>query len=648
MKATLLKKTLWVVAAILFSATVSAQDNWKRHQVATRTTQETTAATASENLLTIGYAMGYNETIYQGDGYSFNEEMRIGAAALFTRSMLTDYIGGKIVALRLGWNAPGLTATYDGFISKGINGEEIGTCSGNVQFGWNILYLDEPYEISADVEDLFAGFYVDVPANVVCIPTLFPEKTPNSCYLWNESFVGEDGEKLWQNFSLSDKPLAIHLVIEDSEGLFTRLIDINSLQIEEIAETGKAGTALLSLTNKGVESIRNIEVTTLRGDQSQSESVTLSRMLTAGSSSKFSVPLYCFGTGSHTLKISKVNGKDYSKEVDVNLVGIPASVAAQYTMRPLVEWFISENSYLTPRYTDEYFSPDFDLLANRMTLVCQHMDDQFMTGDDEATKMMLDFVNNDSSAVSIPAMMVNRAHYSSNLVAGTSGPAFPVLLPGAALAFYQNVLKHPTFASVDIAANLDEDGENAQIEVSGNIAEGILPDGESLFLTVYLMENDVVSDSQIFWDDKQSETYEGLYTHKNVIRQILTPFYGERVANGSGNYNLSFKAEIDPDWDKDKLAVVAFLNRDIKNGNFSAQVINSNVADVSKDPAGISRMEADGGISVSNGRITAARGTVEVFTSDGRQARNSRLAPGSYLVKVSADGKSAVRKILVK
>lgn len=666
MKAILLRKALGMaLAALLTGTTALAQNNWFAHH----TDRQPAPAVAPKTMptgevLLVSYSTGYNSTIWQGDGFSFNSDMRIGAAALFTKDMVAPYAGGKIVGLRLGWNDPESSATYEAFITKGINGEEIATCGGEIgpysyggNGGYENFFTEEDYVIPEGGEDIFAGYYVDVKAGVVCVPTLYPRNVPNSCYLWSDQSGDEsylpDGSKNWLDFSKDSDcgPLAIQLIIEDTNGSLANLVSINSAMADEITTSGAFGSAVINMSNRGTADIKSLEITTWYGEQTNSMSINLSKALASGDSKNISIPVYCFGTGEHTYYISKINGEEnaHVQELSATLLGIPENVAKEYTFRPLLEWCVSENSYMTPRYTDEYFMPVYNKFADQMTLVCQHLDDQFMTGDDDATTLLLDLANKDSTQVSLPSTLINRSFYSFHPIPSLSTPATSgVLLDPVSSQFYERVLTCPTFASVEADAALD--GDKVKINVSGNIAEGVMPEDEPLYLTVYLMEKDVESDSQIFWTEKEEEEQTGNYTHPNIIRQLVTPFYGQKLGSNSGNYAESLETEIDPSWNKANLSVVAFLNRGIENGNFSAQVINSTETPVSAAQTSIQGVENGNGISIENqnGSFQSSRGTVEVYTTDGRRVPNSQLNAGVYLVKVMAGGQSTVRKMIVK
>lgn len=661
MRTSLLKNMVWTFAAALSCATASAQGGWAIHSEAHRSEIPASAPKAiSEDVLYVSYVHGdYNNYIWQGDGYSFNENTRVGAGILFTKEMLSRYKGGKIVALSLGWNGQDpntfqdVPGHFEAFLSKGINGASVATVEKDVRFGWNILELETPYEIDG-TEDLFAGYYTEVSAGMTCIPTLLAAVQPHTCYLRNAGEDVSDGSEEWYDYAAEDsKPLAIRMVVEDPDGRFSVLAVINSVKAEQIVTVDEKASAMVSVFNAGVENISSVEISTRFGDRVESDAVSLSRGITFDETNTITLPVNVMGSGDHYISLTKINGKDVPDPVEfkMNLVGVPAEVSARYTPHFLLEWFVSENNYKSPSYTDEILIPSLGTLEGDYTLVCQHSDDQFMTGEnDDALELLIDYAANDSSQVGMPCQMINRTQYYDgaalyDLLPGT--PAEWVLYSPAAEAHFKEALARPTFAAVDANATLE--GDKVKIEVSGDVAGGILPEEEPLYLTVYLMENDVNTDSQIFWADKGEAGETGDYVHPNVIRETVTPFRGQALKNNSGAFSETFEVDVDPSWNKANLGVVAFVGRGLANGNFSAQVLNSTSVPVI-DPTGIAGISEGPALRIESrdGSFHSDKGAVEVYASDGRRVANSHLKAGMYIVKVVSDGQALVRKVIVK
>ncbi|MCF0199758.1 MAG: Omp28-related outer membrane protein [Bacteroidaceae bacterium] len=259
------------------------------------------------------------------------------------------------------------------------------------------------------------------------------------------------------------------------------------------------------------------------------------------------------------------------------------------------------------------------------------MNDQFMQFDfeaenayDDATMLLIDFANGDLSQVYMPVMAVNRTGLPNLYDPSLSipdNPAIWVITPQFADAIlYEPALKTPTFASVEAECKLDAYKENLDIKVTGNITEGVLPEDEQLYLSVYVMEDDVFTDSQEMPDDAEFNALypDGTYMQQNVIRLCLTPLYGTAVGKG-GSFSKEFTVELDSEWKVDDMSVVAFLTRSEKNDCMNRTVINATETFLS---------DADGVESIAAGR--AENAAQQIFSLTGQRVNHPQK--GIYVV----------------
>ena len=542
----------------------------------------------------VGYAK-YDDQIWEYDGLSLQFNAKVGCAIRLTREMLAPYIGGTITGMRVGWDTSSQTGTYEGFVRNDFNGENLTSGKATVRYsysdsypGWNNMTLTS-YEIPEDVNQLIVGFTTKLKKDVCAIPTLYPHGTPNSCFLWVEGDNDEEGNPRWVD--MNDRGiLPILLVIKDSKGTFNYLPVINLLTDNGIQQTETADDVIMRVKNMGSQKINKIEVTSRQGEQQWSKAISLS--LASGATSKiFLAPVYCFHSGDLELSITKVNGKELTNPEThtLNIIGVPEDIAQKYMRRPLVEYYESENNYRSARYFDEYVMNPVGRMDNSITFVCQHLDDQFMTGDDDATALALALCDNDSSKVSIPAMCVDRAMATENILfqmATTSTPMFDVLTSSNdAQGVFNAAVQRPTFVSLTVGGTLAADKENLTVEVNGDVAPGIMPEGEKLRLTVYLMESDVESDSQLFWNEQEKDEYQGMYTHANIIREVLSDPEGDLIEAG-GNVLKEYQTELDPSWNAENMYLVAFIHRNGELGGKRMHVFNSATGDIT-DATGI-------------------------------------------------------------
>ena len=552
----------------------------------------------------LGYAK-YDDYLYEYDGIYLDHEAKVGCAILLTRDILEPYLGGTITQMRVGWGTSQRTSSYEGFVRQTFNGEDLSTGKATVRYdyssatpGWNNITMSQ-YDIPEEVDQLVVGFTTKIKKDEYAIPTLYPHGTPNSCYLWVDGDFDQEGKPMWRDMKELGI-LAIQLVIKDAKGTFNYVPLITHLTDNGIEQTETAGDVLMRIANHGSQAISNIEVTSRQGDQSWSKQITAS--VGVGKTSRiFLAPIYCFHSGDVELSITKVNGRELAKPATqkVNIIGVPKDVASKYKRRPLVEYYESENNYMSARYYDDYVESPIMKRSSKITFVCQHLDDQFMTGDDDATRLCVQLCSGDSSQVSIPSMTIDRSMSTENYlfqIAGTPNPMFPVYTAEAetyALAALDAAARRPTFVALNVSGTLQDDQETINVSVDGDIAPGIMPEGEKPRLTVYLMERDVESDSQMFWTEKEKEQHMGNYTHANVIREILSAAEGDEA--GEGQWKATFQTTIDPTWNPENLYLVAFVHRDGKLGGKRMQVFNTAKGNIElTDGIQVTKTEASG------------------------------------------------------
>ena len=647
MKSNYSRILMLAAVALLTGLSINAQSVWKQSTPAAKAEAPAARANTAEGTIYLGHCK-YSDYIYPWDGLSLDYDARVGVAIKLPRDMFKTYIGGKVTALRLGWDDSELTGTFDMFIRTSFDGEDLATGHGTGKFGWNELELDAPFEIP-DTDELIVGYYADIPGKHCCIPKFYPLNVPNSCYLFNGQ-TDTDGKELWEDFH-DLGTMAIMLVIKDDEGKFHDLLEIQSMRYEHIGLKDADKACVFTIENIGSNSVSSIEITTAQGEQSKSTEVKFNSAIANADLKSVNLPINFLGSGTATVSITKVNGnpcaEPFSKEVGI--IAVPEEVAEAYTFRPTIEFFGSENAYQIPIYFDEYFMYDYYPLRDRITLVCQHVDDQFMTGNNEALDMMLELCAGDSMKVFLPTMSVDRTDYLSNVAAiGGTPLLYGIPYPGEGKRMYESALERPTFASVVATPTMDEEGKKISIDVQGNVAQGVMPKDEPLFLTVYLMEKEVESDSQKFWDDKEGEKPAQHYTHYNVIREILTPFWGSELElDAEGNFTKSFQALVYSDYNPANLSVIALINRGQQNNNLNREIINSTEAAVPL-PAGIENVKNDNELELRNGVFYHNGQPAEMYTLSGVRITSVKGRPGVYLVKSATLNETKATKVVVR
>ena len=119
----------------------------------------------------------------------------------------------------------------------------------------------------------------------------------------------------------------------------------------------------------------------------------------------------------------------------------------------------------------------------------------------------------------------------------------------------------PSFATIKIKSDINEETREAEITVSGNLT----PDfdemmGRDAKLTVYLTEDSVIA------RQLNQGTWVANYVHEGVFRQALGSVFGVELNKDGETYKNVFNYTIPAGWNMDKMNIVAFISRPLTNG----------------------------------------------------------------------------------
>ncbi|MCM1309770.1 MAG: Omp28-related outer membrane protein [Bacteroides sp.] len=598
------------------------------------------ALSVSAETIDLGYVSTSQDQVYPATGVATAEDDYAYAAAMFPADMMSIYAGGRITGLRIGWADYAAKGDAEAFIRIGdLNAESIITKSATLEFGWNTVMFDSPYFIPEKPDNVIIGYSVPTKANTYCIGcSVLGRHTPNSCFLAKNEDRLENGKYSWADGSQHpDMDALLIIAIVDTEGTdMNDRAEITDIYAPEIFTQGDTGSGLFTISNRGSNSISSVELTYTCGDKSQSFNMPLGSPIAANNHAKVSAPISTMASGDFTVKITKVNGNEngFPDSHILPVIAVPKDAAEKYTRRSLLEYYGSEGEHYNITYYEEHIMAAYAGHENEMSIVCHHTNDQFMTRDDEDTQLLLDLANGDKYQVQVPCMTLDRSIQAVNgtLVGSNKSVAYSIPFQPFASYIVNEALTTPTFATINVTNSYDSSTAQVHIDVDGFIEPDVLPAGEKLCLTVYLLENNVASTSQDWADEAQEQAWGGVYYHQNVIRQQPSPIWGTELDDAEGAYSNQFVAEIDPDeWKPEDMHVVAVLHRGEKNSYLSRQVINC--AETDFDLSSIHEISAAGSDK-------AAR----VYNLSGVEVTGSKLPAGVYVV---TNGRST-SKVLVK
>lgn len=634
-----MRKTLLSLAALALSLSMNAQTvrpfsgQVEKSNVATQQrviTLSPKKADLASNQRLVGYYTT-DELAKYGigiPGYGKNCK----AAIDLTPEMLQAYDGMKVVAIRFGLcYKMNKSRVFISPVNNNVIGEDV--VSKDVASpvkGWNTITLDEPYTISQD-QEIFVGFdfiqnstpkgnsYTEdcfplsvVQAGRTDMPVLMFANIPAS--------AGGSGEG-WYSFGTSNGNLSIQLIVEgDFADYSVTPEDFGKVS----AAVNKESRLTLSFTNGSKEAVNDLDyIMTIDGVAGEEQHVKLSEAVATGDIGSFSLTIPAQAeAGKKALKveITKVNGNANGAKDKVAEGELGVS-ATQYPRNAVVEEFTTEYCGYCPAGAKILTSALAKVDETRTFTACHHAGygTDWLTKSWDTDIVNLMFGNQGQFA---PGIMFNRT--SDNLPEGqnTMGNVTSVNALGAnaIAAFINNELNGLADAALTVDVALSEDGNTANVTVNGECNESY--DTESSLLTLYLTEDNIKAKSQ--------SGAKGTYYHNHVIRYANSS-WGEQVEWNNQKFTKTFSIPLTSTWAKDKMKVVAFLNKHNKKSYKDCKIANSNGKD----------LEMSSGINgVVNGKQLTE---VARYTIDG--VKLTAPQQGLNIVKMS-DGSTI--KVMVK
>lgn len=604
--------------------------------------------------------LGYNEpigTIYQYDGIGGADvDGTVGCAARITAEMLRPYAGAEISALNVGWSDPDMPGSCQLFVRNSINGEDIASAEAQLMFGWNEIELDKKIKVPENPGDIYIGYFVYVPANTICVPTFYPRGIAGSCLLWREGETEADGSRRWTDMCDDFGSIALQAKVQDPTDRFFDMLEVTGTRNYSLQVLGEESRFDFSVRNRGMNEIYSVTTLFEQDGKTFEYECAMPAPLYPGCTADVHGRMKAVGSGKINFSVTEIDGapnKTVGERV-LDVTAMPRSVADKYRRTPLMEFFESEGINIIPKYYNEFFLPGYAGYEDDIILVQHHVGDGFCVGKDESLGMMLDIVDNDSTLITVPVMMLDRTDYIDMPVKFDYTPMFSILFPDFARPLYDFAIKMPTFAEVSVAASADDDTRKGTVKVTGNIEGGIIPAGEHLYITVYLIKKSEFSNQQQFLSQEEMDLYcdpdTKMYEHHNVLRQTLTPMIGEELDVESGSFERTYDFTLDKYDSADDMQAVAFITRGAHNTNrYNKYVLNAARADVGN--ANSIYTAAAGGISViaEGGRINVSGSydRFEVYDVTGARTASSSLAPGMYVVKVYSGSDVASFKVFI-
>lgn len=569
------------------------------------------------------------------DGFGVAQDGTLGFALRLPHEQISKYSGGRIIGMSIGAADNCNEQEISVFLRKGTfdpeNGKKLTLSSENLastidyiswaplpngwQGGVSQVLLDKGWTIPEDLdEDLYLGLYATVKGQQRIIgSSSLTYVSPNDAIYYTESFDPEDTTPNdWDEihtisaFSYNSNPV-IRCIIELPAENYSNVLQIVNAYMPNICQIGASTNTYLFLKNDGTTPISSFEINLSLGEESNSYSIPISgdpMPIGYESSNRgaIKVPLKAIGTGKHVLTITKVNGepnnaleKDRTYELDI--VGVPTNIAMKYVRRPLYEYITSETDHQGGVYEKDYVVPAVKAFKNNITYLPHHTGDKFAQNPTDTPA----YINGEATTIELSdadrwSIMLCKKDINSEMIrvncidrtlkmqtvelAGRSSMdqvLTACFTSQTATGFYiPEALNTPTFASVELENTFNADTKIATIKASGTIAD-LLPEGEKAKLSIFVIEENVWSNSQELPTSSSIEERfpDGNFDHCRVIRETVTDFWGEELEPGK-DFVKTFSVELDnPEWDPDHMKVIAVIQRPETNHYLKLDVLNT-------------------------------------------------------------------------
>ena len=514
--------------------------------------------------MNLGYCMGYlgdnpsglNSTV-KGD--------QVSAAIYVPANQVRVFAGNHIEEINVGLASKLNVENVQVWLRTELDGENLATADINANTdpalakGWNVVKLDEAYNISEETPGLYIGYtYTQKGTSKAIAAIELPQ--PNAMYVK----MGTNAE--WEDRSDVGSLSLEALIYGDNLPKFNLSLISLSSQPTYIIDKGT-----LTLTAM----LRNVATNTITGfdalcqidgsDEVYTAHVDQTLAYNEFTEVEFTINPTCITTndpGQRTVTVTIDNlteGQDEAMS-DNTLSATFQVVNHDFTRFPLIEEFTTEKcpncprvgGYLHSAYEDERFVGRFNIVEHHSG----YYTDRFTIQADTQWEWFYDNVY-------APAIMLDRAAEYGD------ASSTAIFNPGSQSEFnnrLQKELLKPAFVSLNIDVQPDEQNFEMNVTVTGERAKADLTENPAR-ITVMLVESGIVSEGT-------QAGYDGHYEHLNIGRRV-NAVWGDVIEWDGDNYTYQCTLKYSPSYIKKNLGILAFIHDGDTNNKLAWEVCNS-------------------------------------------------------------------------
>lgn len=637
-----MKKLLLSVLSLCFVATGLYGQEFKKmlsREMPSREMSKMAQASESDELKWLTNA------VESGRYYSFGagQKASFGAVAGLQTDKLFDYDGLQVSVIGVAVSETVSDVTI--FVMKGssaatateVASKKVDALSG----GWNYVKLDAPLTIDAS-ENLYVGYKMDVQES--SYPAMFDasglddSETEMSFAYLNGEYIDLATEP---DFSDLGHPMIQVLVGGDESKLET--VTFLSSSIFKYWPKGSEVIPNIQFVNNSFGSVESVTVDYSVNGVTDTEKLEFSTPVGPNSLNIMSMPLPAITITDDvdfSYVVTHVNDKPIlQSEENYQFYAYDKQDAVERTL--LMEKFYSQFCGYSPQGKEAI--------------------DEAIVGYEDRVARIYHHAGYRADLFTIDESVETAAEFGVNYSPGTMGDRmwFDALGSNAFNAMQwtgdliADFLQQDGLASLKISDSYDVETRELTVNVSGNCI--VTPDNKKITVAV------THSNYSSFQKNAQN------YMHDHFPILYLTAAGGDDLqVNTDGSYDMTFKGVVPVSYNNgngtivtgnkvtinlDELRIVAFISDSWDGADNDRYVLNSATKEAATVGASVAEVELAGvNVYGTDSRIVVEGDydTVKVFNASGMETGTEGLSAGLYIVKVTTDGQSMVKKVAVK
>ena len=637
-----MKKLLLSVLSLCFVATGLYGQEFKKmlsREMPSREMSKMAQASESDELKWLTNA------VESGRYYSFGagQKASFGAVAGLQTDKLFDYDELQVSVIGVAVSETVSDVTI--FVMKGssaatateVASKKVDALSG----GWNYVKLDAPLTIDAS-ENLYVGYKMDVQES--SYPAMFDasglddSETEMSFAYLNGEYIDLATEP---DYSDLGHPMIQVLVGGDESKLET--VTFLPVSIFKYWPKGSEVVPNIQFVNNSFGSVESLTVDYSINGVTDTEKFEFSTPVGPNSLNIMSMPLPAIAITDDvdfSYVVTHVNDKPIlQSEENYQFYAYDKQEAVERTL--LMEKFYSQFCGYSPQGKEAI--------------------DEAIVGYEDRVARIYHHAGYRADLFTIDESVETAAEFGVNYSPGTMGDRmwFDALGSNAFNAMQwtgdliADFLQQDGLASLKISDSYDVETRELTVNVSGNCI--VTPDNKKITVAV------THSNYSSFQKNAQN------YMHDHFPILYLTAAGGDDLqVNTDGSYDMTFKGVVPVSYNNgngtivtgnkvtinlDELRIVAFISDSWDGADNDRYVLNSATKEAATVGASVAGVELAGvNVYGADSRIVVEGDydTVKVFNASGMETGTENLSAGLYIVKVTTDGQSMVKKVAVK